>query len=193
MRLSDIDAASNLVSLFLTRADERADRPFLWAKRGGKWLTLSWREVAQQVCLMAENLRGLGLADGDRVALVSENRPEWCIADLAIMAAGCITVPAYTTNTERDHVHILDNSGARAVVVANAKLAQTLLPAVMNTGLAGHVIAMEALRLPQGSSLSFHAWDAMLAGDAAAARKAVEARLATIGRGDTACIIKPHT
>jgi long-chain acyl-CoA synthetase len=35
--------------------------------------------------------------------LVSENRPEWCIADLAIMAAGCITTPAYTTNTEGDH------------------------------------------------------------------------------------------
>ena len=51
--------------------------------------------------------------------LVSENRPEWLIADFAIMAAGCITVPAYVTNTERDHLHVLDNSGASAVIVAN--------------------------------------------------------------------------
>jgi long-chain acyl-CoA synthetase len=45
--------------------------------------------------------------------LVSENRPEWLISDLAIMAAGCVTVPTYSTNTERDHQHILDDSGAR--------------------------------------------------------------------------------
>jgi long-chain acyl-CoA synthetase len=73
---------------------------------------------------MAEALRGLGLKDGDRVALVSENRPEWCMADLAIMAAGLVTVPTYITNTERDHLHILENSGARAIVVSNAKLAR---------------------------------------------------------------------
>ena len=66
------------------------------------------------------------LKEGDRVVLVSENRPEFCIADLAIMAAGCITVPTYTTNTERDHQHILDNSGAKAVIVSTAKLARTL-------------------------------------------------------------------
>ena len=117
MVLDDIDAANNLVELFLKRADENGDKPFLGAKRQGSWQTISWREAADQVCVLAESLRGLGLVDGDRVALVSENRPEWCIADLGIMAAGCITVPAYTTNTERDHQHILDNSGAKAVIV----------------------------------------------------------------------------
>ena len=81
----------------------------------------------EQVCLLAESLRRLGLEDGDRVALVSENRPEWCIADLAIMAAGCITVPTYITNTRRDHAHILDNSGARAVFVSNEKLLAPLV------------------------------------------------------------------
>ena len=120
--LSEIDSANNLVELFLKRADEKGDQSFLGAKREGGWQTISWRETAEQVCLLAENLRGLGLKDGDRVCLVSENRPEWCIADLAIMAAGCVTVPAYTTNTERDHVHILDNSGARAVIVSTEKL-----------------------------------------------------------------------
>ena len=72
----------------------------------------------------------MGLKKGDRVMLVSENRPEWCIADLGIMAAGCVTVPTYITNTERDHQHILDNSQSRAVIVSTAKLAQHLMPAV---------------------------------------------------------------
>ena len=72
--------------------------------------------------------------------LVSENRPEWLIADLGIMAAGCVTVPTYTTNTTRDHQHILGNSGAEAVIVSTQKLAQTLIPAVLFASDCHHVI-----------------------------------------------------
>lgn len=189
MQLSDIDSADNLVTLFLQRADAKGDAPFLGAKRDGAWATQSWREVADQVCLMAEGLRALGLETGDRVALVSENRPEWCIADLAIMAAGCVTVPAYTTNTERDHVHILDNSGARAVIVSNEKLSVPLIPAILRTGIAEHLIAIDGVRAHQNGSHTVHSWAAMLEGDRVVARKAVDARMAGIGRGDTACII----
>ena len=187
--LSEIDSANNLVELFLKRADERGDQPFLGAKRGGTWQTTSWAEAARQVCLMAENLRGLGLQDGDRVCLVSENRPEWCIADLAIMAAGCITVPTYITNTERDHVHILDNSGARAVIVSTEKLLKPLHGALQASGLAEHVIGIEDLHRQQSGSFGFHDWSSITAGDAGAARKAVEQRIAGITRSDTACII----
>ena len=189
MELTDFAAANNLVGLFLGRTDELGDRPFLWAKRENRWQSLSWKEVADQVCLLAENLRALGLNAGDRVVLVSENRPEWCIADLAIMAAGCITVPAYVTNTERDHQHILDNSGARAVIVSTEKLARPLIPAIMRSGLAGHVIGMEDIHRHQSGAFDYHSWAAMVSGDAAAARIAVEARIAGIGRDDTACII----
>ena len=70
-------------------------------------------------------LRRIGLQPGDRVMLVSENRPEWLIADLGIMAAGCVTVPTYTTNTTRDHPHILGNSGARAVIVSTRSWPRT--------------------------------------------------------------------
>ena len=189
MQLSDFDTSPNLVSLFLARADEKGDAPFLWAKHGGKWQSQSWRETARQVCLLAEGLRGLGLNAGDRVMLVSENRPEWCVADLAIMAAGCVTVPAYTTNTTRDHLHVLENSGARAVIVSSAKLAKPLLPAMLRSGDAVMVIGMEALPIQQASAVAYHQWDALLQGDAAAARLAVAARVAGIGRGDLACII----
>ena len=187
--LSEIDSANNLVELFLKRADEKGDQPFLGAKREGGWQTISWRETAEQVCLLAENLRGLGLKDGDRVCLVSENRPEWCIADLAIMAAGCVTVPAYITNTERDHVHILDNSGARAVIVSTEKLLRPLHGALQASGVAEHVIGIDDLHRQQSGSFGYYNWATMLEGDPAAARAAVENRIAAIGRGDTACII----
>ncbi|PZO70945.1 MAG: long-chain fatty acid--CoA ligase [Pelagerythrobacter marensis] len=187
--ISDIDSARNLVALFLTRADARGERPFLGAKQGGSWQTISWAETARRVCLVAENLRRLGLTDGDRVMLVSENRPEWCIADLAIMAAGGITVPAYTTNTERDHVHILENSGARMVIVGNEKLSAPLLPAMLRTGVAEYIIPIDSIRQFQGGNLTCHKWDGLLEGDAAAARTAVDARIAGIDRRDTACLI----
>jgi long-chain acyl-CoA synthetase len=189
LHLSDIDSANNLVELFLARADAKGDAPFLGVKRGGAWQTISWREAAAAVCILAENLHKLGLETGDRVMLVSENRPEWCIADLAIMAAGCVTVPAYVTNTERDHVHILGDSGARAVVVSTEKLSRPLLPAIMRTGIAEHVIPIDGIRQYQSGSLVCHAWSGMIEGNPAAARKAVDERLAGIGRADTACII----
>ncbi|WP_309750576.1 AMP-dependent synthetase/ligase [Novosphingobium sp.] len=187
--ISDLLQSRNLVELFLARADTKGDAPFLWAKHDGKWQPLSWTEVARRICLLAESLRALGLNPGDRVLLVSENRPEWLIADFAIMAAGCITVPAYVTNTERDHMHVLDNSGAAAVIVANDKLAKALLPAINRSGLAKHVIGIEPLRIAQASNFEYHAWTALLTGDATAARATVAARIAKIGRGDTAIII----
>ncbi len=189
MQLSDIEETTSLVELFLKRADAAGDKPFLGAKKDGQWVTRSWREVADEVCILAENLRKLGLTDGDRVMLVSENRPEWCIADLAIMAAGCITVPAYTTNTERDHVHILDNSGARAVIVSNEKLSAPLIPAIFRTGIAEHIIPIDGVRSYQGGNLGCHGWSSMVEGDAAAARAAVDERLKSFTRETTACII----
>src|SRR3712207_4858146 len=124
MTARQLEHFDNLVLLFLTRAEEKGDAPFLWAKREKSWQSISWAAAARQVAALAASLRRLGLQPGDRVCLVSENRPEWLIADLAIMAAGCVTVPTYTTNTTRDHAHILGNSGARAVIVSSQKLAK---------------------------------------------------------------------
>jgi long-chain acyl-CoA synthetase len=189
VKLADFETYNSLVAMFLDRAKTRGERPFLAAKRDGEWRSQSWREVADKVCLLAEGLREIGLKPGDRVMLVSENRPEWCIADLAIMAAGMVTVPTYVTNTERDHLHILENSGAKAVIVASAKLAKPLLPAVFRADAAEHVISLEPLRQAQAGTVAFHEWSALFGGDAAAARAAVEARQREVTRGDLACLI----
>jgi long-chain acyl-CoA synthetase len=187
--LREIEGAQNLVELFLKRADAKGDAPFLGHKAGGQWVTISWRSAAEQVCLLAEALRRMGLEDGDRVALVSENRPEWCIADLAIMAAGCITVPTYTTNTRRDHAHILDNSGARAVFVSSEKLLVPVVGAIAQTGMVEHVIGIDNLKRQQAGSFEYHDWSALVAGDIATARAAVDERISRIERSDTACLI----
>jgi len=175
----------NLVTMFFTRAREKGDAPFLWAKRDGVWTPLSWTDVARRVASLAAGLRAQGLKEGDRVVLVSENRPEFCIADLAIMTAGCVTVPTYTTNTERDHTHILENSGARGAIVSTAKLAQGLLPAIVRSSTCEFLIGMEPLPATAVRTLDFET----LAGDPAADIAAAEAAVADIRREDLACLI----
>src|SRR3954453_20265685 len=157
----------NLVALFLTRAAEKGDKPFLSAKRHGEWRSISWAEAARQVAALAAGLKRIGLQPGDRVALVSENRPEWLIADLAIMAAGFVTVPTYTTNTTPDHLHILENSGAKAVIVSNQKLAKNLAPAVLTSSECHHFIAIEEMRRTQvPEDIHVHCWPELVSGDA---------------------------
>ena len=189
MQLTDFDRYPNLVAMFLDRARTRGSHPMLVARHEGAWRAIDWTTVADRVCVLARSLRAIGLKDGDRVVLVCENRPEWCIADLAIMAAGLVTVPTYTTNTERDHHHILENSGARAIIVSTPKLAQPLLAAAMRAPNAEHVIGIEPLRRMQSGMLTFHDWRDLIVGDVIAARDEAAARAATIGRDDLACII----
>ena len=176
----------NLVTMFFTRAREKGDAPFLWTKSGGAWTATSWAEAARQVASLAAGLKAIGIKPGDRVMLVSENRPEWCLSDLAIMAAGCITVPTYITNTERDHTHIIADSGACAIIVSTEKLAKTLLTAVLRSNRGQIVIGIDAMRAPQGG-IDFHDWRTLIA-DHPTEPATAEAE-ATFQRDDLACII----
>jgi long-chain acyl-CoA synthetase len=185
--MRQLEHFQNLVAMFFARARQEGDKPFLWAKKDGAWRSISWRETAGKVARLAAALKRLGLAPGDRVMLVSENRPEWLISDLAIMAAGCVTVPTYITNTERDHQHILDDSGARAVIVSTQKLAKTLLPAAIRSNSCEAVIGIEKLPGGQTGNVQFHDWNALIAAESAD----VDACAAAAGfaRADLACII----
>jgi long-chain acyl-CoA synthetase len=177
----------NLVTLFLDAAAAKGAAPFLSAKRDGAWRAISYAEAARHVAALAGALRAKGLERGDRVMLVSENRPEWCLFDLAIMCAGGVTVPAYTTNTERDHLHILENSGARMAVVSTPKLAKALMPAVYQSSTCQHVIGIEPLKIGQSSGVALHDMQAMIAGSTTTVEEARS--WSTFGRDDLACII----
>ncbi len=186
----DCRTCPNLVALFFEQAKTRSERPFLWAKEGDAWRATSWSEARRQVAALARGLRKLGLGRGDRVALVSENRPEWVIADLAVLAAGGITVPAYTTNTAEDHRHILSNSGARFVVVSTAALAQRVLPAMEQVSSVEVLIAIEHPQPGQLSHAELHLWSEVAALDPGPVEE-VEGWARDIARTDLACLI--HT
>lgn len=184
---SQIDNWPSLTAMFFDQARTRGDGPFLWRKTAGAWESISYAEAARTIASLADALIALGIAPGDRVMLVSENRPEWCIADHAIMAAGAITVPAYVTNTEADHLHILEDSGARLAIVSTAKLAATLLPAIYNCKSCTAVIGIEKLRPGPESDVALHDWATLIAAHPPHV-EAVTARQ-TAQRGDLACLI----
>ena len=178
----------NLISLFYAQAERLRERPFLWAKRDGAYTAMQWGAVARSVTTLARGLRAIGIEPGDRIVLVSENRPEWLIADIAIMAAGGVSVPAYVTNTEADHHHILENSGATGIIVSTEFLARRLLSVAARAGDVRFLIAMEALTLGQTGNTDIFHWDDVLAkGEAESGDVAGAAR--DISRYDTACII----
>jgi long-chain acyl-CoA synthetase len=176
------------VALFRESASAHPDDPFLWAKQDGTWVPTSWAETRRAVDSLARFLAQKGVQPGDRVAIVAENRPEWAIADLAIIAAGAISVPTYTTNTADDHAHILTDSGAKAAIVSTASLAARLLPAAVRAELA-FVVTMERLsHPPQG--LDIVCWgDAIAAQPEIAGESPIDARAAALASDDTACLI----
>ena len=72
---------NSVVSLFLSQSQSHSDKPYLWKKSNDQFISLSWKEVRQQVEAIAKGLINLGILSGDRVIILSENRPEWQIAD----------------------------------------------------------------------------------------------------------------
>lgn len=92
-------------------------------KRGGEWVHIAAEEFALRVRATALGLaQELGIGKGDRVALLSENRSEWSLVDLAILSLGAINVPIYTTQAPEQVRYILENSGARVVFVSSSKV-----------------------------------------------------------------------
>jgi long-chain acyl-CoA synthetase len=184
----DYAKAASLPAVFFAKAAELGERPFLWAKREDAWKPITWRQAAEHVRALAQGLIALGVKPGERLMLVSENRPEWALADLAVMSAGAITVPAYTTNTPGDHLHILNNSGAVGAMVSSKALAGRLLPAVMQAGHCRFLVPLEPLGHQQELTARVLTWQE-LEEEGKQAPPQVDERLAALKRDDVACFI----
>jgi long-chain acyl-CoA synthetase len=121
-----VDTAQSLPSLMLGLAMQDPGRRLMGYWRDDAWQHMRRGDFAQAVADVARALRKHDVMPGDRVVLVAENRPEFVIADTAIMAIGAVTVPTYVTNAVSDHAHILRDSGARAAIVSTPLLAARL-------------------------------------------------------------------
>ncbi|OUW63475.1 MAG: long-chain fatty acid--CoA ligase [Pelagibacteraceae bacterium TMED201] len=117
----ELDKINSLVELFFKKYEEKKstnNQLFL------KWLKvdkndfLTWEQVKNNVLILSEYL-GKNLSKGDRCVLLSENRPEWLVSDIAIMNAGGITVPLFTTYSEKDYEYIINDCKPKICIVSN--------------------------------------------------------------------------
>ena len=117
----ELNKLNSLVELFFKKYQEiksPSDKPFLKWLKDSKKEFLSWKEVEQKIRILTEYLKS-NLSRGDRCVLLSENRPEWLITDLSIMNAGGVTVPLFTTYSEKDYEYIINDCEPTICIVSN--------------------------------------------------------------------------
>ena len=179
---------ANLPAAFFSNVEDGGDSKLLFEKIENEWRGHSWRKVADDVRRLAAVLVKCGVEAGDRVMVSAENRPEWAIADLAIMSIGGIVVPAYTTNTEDDHHFIMDHSGSTVVITSGGTLA-TRLALAANRAPSVHtmIVMSDSFTAPSGFRPTLQYWDAAIAGAEALAD--LDTRIAAQRPDDVCCFI----
>ncbi len=126
---SAIDNANNLPAALFHTAGRMAAEPAQWYLKDGKYLPVTYAQLATRIRHVACGLMKAGVKAGDRVALLMENRPEWAVVDYAILSIGAVTVPLYCTYRPQDMSYVLNDSGAIAVITSGGKLLRELLSA----------------------------------------------------------------
>ena len=185
----NFDQFNSIVSLFHHQVNLFQDKPYLWKKIDGKYTSLSWKQVSEQVDSIAKGLKNLGILKGDRVVILSENRPEWQIADLAIMSIGAISVPAYTTSTTSDYSHIINHSEARCIIISSHSLALKALPAVVKSSKCKNVIKIDNDKNNYNEPVNITSWNTLIKENNYDKLIDFEEEAKTQQRKDTACII----
>lgn len=110
--------AQTINDIFYTAIERNSDRVMLF-KQTVKWIPISSSELYRDVLGTAHSLANWGIHKGDRVAILSENRPEWAIADFATMLLGAVVVPIYPTLTAEQIASLLHDSGARIIFLSS--------------------------------------------------------------------------
>src|SRR5271169_2000795 len=115
-----------LNDIFFAIVERRQDRVML-VRNESQWSPISSQELYRDVAGVARAFSQWGLEKGDRLAILSENRLEWAVADFASLLLGVVVVPIYSTLTAQQSAHILRDSGARVVVVSTVKQLEKVL------------------------------------------------------------------
>ncbi len=115
---NDAMTIATLNDIFYAAVERNLDQIMLY-REAGKWLPISSREFGQKVARTARALHSWGIHPGDRIALLSENRPEWPIADVSSLLLGTVTVPLYTTLTAEQTAFVLNDAGCRVIFVSS--------------------------------------------------------------------------
>jgi long-chain acyl-CoA synthetase len=177
----------NLAAMMFALARSWPDKPLLRSFRDGAWHSISWSEFGRMAASCARHLRAAGVSAGDRVLIVSENRPEYPIAETALMSLRAVPVPTYTINTVADHAHILRDCGARAAIVSSPALAGVLREAGRQAGGLDLLVVIDGAPEAAGGTPRLIHWGELVADISPPDDMALEA--AAIAGTALACLI----
>ena len=162
---------------------QRSRARVMLQRRDAGWAPISSAELYRNVVGVARALESWGIRKGDRVAILSENRPEWTITDFAVLSLGAVVVPIYSTQTAEQTSFILNDSGARVVAVSTKTQLEKILAVRQQTPVE-QILAMDAVETPQAVQMQ----ELMLRGPAKP-NPEFDARSAAITPDDLATII----
>ena len=140
-------------------------RDALGFKNGIGWQYIRGSEAVERVKRIAFGLAAMGIKAGDRVAIISENRPEWSLVDLAILSIRAVNVPIYTTQAVDQVRYILENSGARILFISGKKLWKHAEPAIQTVEQLEKIVFFDSDEMPEGVSRSISLADLEKAGE----------------------------
>jgi len=144
---------ATLNDIFFAAVDRNLDRLLLCRPEGQQdWISISAQEFHRRVAATAQTLRSWGIRKGDRVAILSENRPEWPIADMASLLLGAVTVPLYTTLTPEQTSIQLQDSGCRAIFLSSQLQLDKVLSILPQTHLE-KIVIMDSVQFPAEAPL----------------------------------------
>src|ERR1700730_3606290 len=136
---------ATLNDIFFAAVDRNLDRMMLY-REAGEWLPVTSREFGQRVAKIARALDAGGIRQGDRIAVLSENRPEWPMADIASLLLGAVTVPLYTTLTAEQTAFVLHDSGCRTIFLSSNQQLHKILSILPQTQIE-RIVVMDPLEL----------------------------------------------
>lgn len=145
---------STIPEIFFETAQKFPNKPAVLYKKDGVYFPITYKALSQKVRTLAFALEKFGIEKGQKVAILSENRPEWAISDLAIMSIGAITVPLHTTFSPTAVINVLNHSGARILIVSNSDLLHKVLLGQRSLDFLEKIIFIEDLTAIQKETLT---------------------------------------
>lgn len=119
--------SNTIPEVFLKTAEKFADKRALLYKKEGVYFPITYKELSKKITILCCGLQSLDVKKGDKVAILSENRPEWVISDLAIIMSGAITVPLHTTFSSQAICQILNHAEVKIIIVSSNSLLNKIL------------------------------------------------------------------
>ncbi len=178
---------TTLNDVFFTATERNLDRVMLY-REAGKWLSISSSDLRRNVAATANALRQSGVRKGDRVAILSENRPEWSTADFAILLLGAVTVPIYATLTPEQTAYTLRDSGAITIFVSTADQLRKV-QAILSQTQVQRIVVMDRVQPPDDLAATCKLMDQLMSQGPSTLDPGTESLARSIQPDDLATII----